>query len=309
MKNKTKYCFIQKNGDNYQLSQIQTFPNATYFFDQIVAHTRFLMPLGAIVSGGFFIFSLASGVFNAIALELILCFLGVTGICYFPNASFPTGISALIRNNRIRRNMKNYYDKMRALEVGKNLSKEDEIASIREQKVISKKLIKLLIKLQKANLRQAVKFEKKLSQGKELSTAQSFAYGQIESSMITIDKFIFHNYSLLKEFCADYEGFITKRVNSYYNNIIVKNRYLSDEIIRIGLNEQCYNDEFISDDIMEKESSYPQDLCSKLKLKSVNKSGITNVTRLLGNSKRIVPQKNEFETLTLPEISDKENEI
>lgn len=256
----TKYCFIESNGKNYQLNLTLPFPSAVYAIDQILANTRFLMPLGAAVSTALFVLG---GCTSSALLEFIIGFVGTTGLFYFPKASFSTGLSALLRNNKLKKTINNFYKKMYKFELAKLSLKLSDRKCREKQQKIANEMVKLFAKFQKVNLRQAVKYEKKLRIKRDLSTTQGFAYGQLESSIITIDKFIFHNFSLLKDLCPEYEEFISERVNNYLS-IISSGRYLTDEIIKIGLKKNFRFETITNDDIFKRESSYPTDLCRKL---------------------------------------------
>lgn len=265
MKYDTKYCFIDNKGKNYQLILTQPYPNTTLVFEQIVAHTRFLLPLGTIASGIVLGLSAFSGVLDPTAFEFFVSFLVSTGFCYFPNASFPVGISTVRRNNKILKTLQNFYDEMRSLEFDRLSRKISDNVCLKEQQKLAKNMLKLFAKYQNIDLRLAVKYERKLEQGKGLTTTQAFAYGQIETAILTIDKFIFHNYLLLKELCPEYEDFISDRVD-YYNSKVISRGFFTDEIVRVGLKRPNYYDTFVNDDILHRENEYPSELCSKFHL-------------------------------------------
>lgn len=309
MKYDTKYCFIENNGKNYQLNLTQPYPSAVYAFDQIVAHTRFLMPVSTLVSGAFLGLSIAGGAINALALQLTLSFLVVSGICYLPGASFPTGLSALLRNNKIKKTLKNFYDEMRSLEFQKLSRKMKESVCLKEQQKLAKQMLKIFERFQRKNLKQAVRYEKKLNKGKDLSTAQSFAYGQIESSILTIDKFIFHNYLLLKNLCPSKESFLQERINYYNDTIIAKNRHLSDEIIRLGINPS--RSSLKNDDILNRESTYVIDLCRKLGYISKNTNSVNvnnSIAHLSDECRKITQQDLDSDLLVISDTNTHERE-
>lgn len=293
MKYDTKYCYIEKNGKDYQLTLTQPYPTANFAIDQFLAHIRFLMPIGTAVSSVFFGISLLNGIIDGLSLQLALSFLAVTGIFYFPNASFPTGISCLLRNNKLKKMLKNFYDETRDLEFNKLSRKINDRTCLKEQQKLAQKLLKTLKKYQTINLKQFEKYKKKLEKSNNnLSTTQAFAYEQLESSIITIDKFIFHNFALLKELCPNYIDFLYDRVYSYERDFISK-RYLTDEIVRQGLCRPNYNDTYVNDDILHRDSSYPSELCAKFSIvnKSTKKKSVSSVSTLQQQVKQINRQE------------------
>lgn len=262
MKYDTKYCYIENNGKNYQLNLTQPYPEVHFALEFILAHIRFLMPILSAVSAVFTGVSLISGAVSSIALQLCICFLITTGICYFPNISFPTGLTVLLRNEKIIRTLNHFYKEMRSLEFNKLSGKIKATDCLKGQKKVASEMLKMFSQFEVKSLKEAVKYEKKLAKGKDFSPAQSFAYAQIESSILTIDKFIFHNYSLLKLLCPEQEDYINDRVNYYNRTIIARRRHISDEIIRVGLKRG--KDKILNDDIFKRESTYPTELCKKL---------------------------------------------
>lgn len=320
MKYDTKYCFIQNKGKNYQLILTQPYPNTTLVFERFVAHTRFLLPLGTIASGVVLGLSAFSGVLDATAFEFFVSCLVSTGFCYFPNASFPVGIATLRRNNKILKTLQNFYDEMRSLEFNKLSRKISDKVGVKEQQKLAKNMLKLFAKYQNIDLRLAVKYEKKLEKGKGLTTTQAFAYGQIETAILTIDKFIFHNYLLLKELCPEYEDFISDRID-HYNSKVISRGFFTDEIVRFGLNRPNYYDTFVNDDILHQVSEYPSELCSKFHLsyeklnigrKTVDQddtSSEINATTLQtsNNIRRIQQYQDDDDAIYLPSVDEDEN--
>lgn len=261
MKYDTKYCYIENNGKNYQLILTKQYPEVHFALEYILAHTRFLMPIGALISAIFVGVSLASGLINSIALQLCICFLTTTGICYLPKVSFPTGLTVLLRNEKITKTLNKFYKEMRTLEFNKLSGRMNEIECLTKQQKIASEMLKMFKNFEVKSLKQAVKYEKKLAKGKDFPPSQTFAYAQIESSILTIDKFIFHNFMLLKQLCPEHEEYINNRVNYYNRTIIQQRRHISDEVFRVGLKRG--KDKILNDDIFKRESTYPVDLCKK----------------------------------------------
>jgi len=248
-----RYCCIEENNKLLQLNLTESAFAQTSLFERILGKTRFIYPTVLVGSTAALIISTLLQTPLAFLSQVIPASLVVSSVFYFPFNAFNKIFTATQLNNKALRTINKYYSKMRELESQKVRHKNQKSSILQRQQKLTSKLVKKLHSTLKFIYFLNKGYERKTRKGKDLWSLAELANVQLNAARNTIDKFIFHNNTLLSMLCPSKKSFINERTNAYYNNVLDQDEYFYDEYIYSGTHNECLVE---NDDILKRGTTY-----------------------------------------------------
>ena len=250
-----RYCCIEENNRLLQLNLTEGAMAQTSLFERILGKTRFIYPTVLVGSTAALIISTLLNAPLTFLAQVIPASLVVSSVFYFPFNSFNKIFTATQLNNKILKTIYKYYSKMRKLECTKVKSKNKKKKSsiLQKQKKLTADVVKKLHSTLKFINFLNKGYERKLRNGKDLWSLAELANVQLNAARNTLDKFIFHNNTLLSMLCPSKKSFINQRTNAYYNNVLDEDEYFYDEYIYSGTHNECLVE---NDDVLKRGTTY-----------------------------------------------------
>jgi len=197
--------------------------------------------------------------FNVVSLDLISHFLAATILACgfaFPFTKTGKGYRAILKSLKLKHKTKKYYKKMHTLEKTKTNINAKRVTE--EQRKVTKRFLKKLMKITNKNNKIQEKYKKIAIKKGYVDGLKAFVSDNIDSYQEAVDKFIFHNRSLLIKLCPEYKGFVDKIFMDRYTTIVTGENYYDEYIWSAFHND----DILIKNDCINKNetSNYLQEL-------------------------------------------------